>query len=453
MAFIEGKPSLGLGDIIGAQLGNSLSQRMDQLTQLKLQNIIRKQHIAEAAAGYEAAGLPPELAAMHPQAQSAYLKNYLKGRESQAATQAYGALEGEGVAEPQAGVSNILKTLQGSTPKTEQTQALTPQETAIPQAQQAQLPSLEELLGIAEPGSTLTTRLQAKPTEITQAEMMPKPSKLDLKAPSPWKVKPELIQAPKIDKRTFNAALRQASPAERRDIIKARDNKIKEVKADQIRLEKKMEPFIKDLDLKGGAAAEESDMVLNKMEKLVESGKLTSAQKYNFYKKLETSGKYIGGGLGTAIGAAVGSFVPAIGTALGATGGGGLGAAAGEMLMPKYVGSKEDQQFQKLTTHFLKNLRGIFGAKPAIQEMEAYMAGIPNLSMTDEGKTAVIHDLRLMNAAARYKKKMKDQIMKQTHGAIPMNLEEMIDERSKPYLEKIKSQFLDDGLKNIQLEF
>lgn len=453
MAFIEGRPQ----ENFATQLHKALSQ----LSQYKLQKMMQRQEQARAGAGFKAIGLPEELANISPQAQAAYLKNYLRKPGQESFGKAMDVLQGgeENIQEPRTGMARLQELLAPQGMEDQSQQSVMPQNLMGQQPQQ--IP--EDIIArISQPGATLPgIGEQIQIPQVIYPSDPIKAAAVTNKLASQWKVKPEIPQAPQIDRKKLSEAFRNMTPEMRKDFEKERTLKAKEAKLEQLQIKKDLKPYIDELESKGGSLAEEGDKVLQKMERLVDSGKLTGPMMYNFRKKLESSGKVIGGGLGTAGGAIaggiLGSAIPGVGTlagvGAGATAGAGLGAAAGEALAPKFVGSKEDQEFIKAGTFFLRNLKGIFGAKPAIQEMDAYMAGIPNLAQTDEGKKAVIHDLRLMGAAWRYQNKVKDDILRETHQVVPANLKDMINERSKSYLQKIKSQFLDDGLKNIEIEF
>ena len=55
-------------------------------------------------------------------------------------------------------------------------------------------------------------------------------------------------------------------------------------------------------------------------------------------------------------------------------------------------------------------MKDIFGSRVAIQEMQIFMDSIPSLSQTDEGKRAIIKNMRLANDAWKYIKQTKDRI-------------------------------------------
>ena len=237
---------------------------------------------------------------------------------------------------------------------------------------------------------------------------------------------------------------------ERTELVKSQREQQKTEKSEQKVIDQQVKPYAEMLDKKGGAAAKEADMVLDRMSKLIDSGNLTGATMYNFRKKMEHAGHIVGGGIGTAVGAIgggiAGSIVPGLGTAtgagIGATTGAGIGTAVGEALMPKFVGSKEDQEFTKLSLSFMNKLKDIFGGRVAIQEMQMFMDSIPTLALTDEGKKQVIKDMKLISSGWRHQKQIKDKIVAANKGHYPVDLEQQIESISKPFMDKIAKDFI-----------
>jgi hypothetical protein len=182
------------------------------------------------------------------------------------------------------------------------------------------------------------------------------------------------------------------------------------------------------------------------MNKLIDSDKLTGSTMYNLRNKLEHAGHLVGGGIGTAIGAGVGSLFPVVGTIGGATIGGGIGAAAGTALTPKFVGNKEDQEFTKLSRYLMDNMKDIFGARVTQQEVAIFMDSIPTLALTDEGKKAVIRDMKLISSGWKHQKEMKDEIVKANHGKVPPNLEQLVEMASAPFMDDLAKRFTEGSV-------
>ena len=79
------------------------------------------------------------------------------------------------------------------------------------------------------------------------------------------------------------------------------------------------------------------------------------------------------------------------------------------------------------------------------------MDSIPTLAMSDEGKKAVINDMRLFANGWIHKKKVADKLAQAYKGHLPYNFKQLVDDASKPYMEKIKQQFLDTNLQKIEV--
>jgi len=227
---------------------------------------------------------------------------------------------------------------------------------------------------------------------------------------------------------------------------------------EQVYLDAKYKDYNEKLDTLGGVAAKENLTVLKKINRLNESDKLTPSNIYLQAKRLEEHGKSIGAGVGGAagtllggiIGGIGGSVLPGVGTAVGAgvgagiggSTGAGLGTAAGALYATKFVGSAEDQEFTKLTMHFLKNLKAIFGGRISNDEMNRYIDSIPNLSQNKKGRRSVIKDLKLLGKAWIYRKEVRDKLVKANGDHSPINLEQRVEEAARPYLDILKQKFL-----------
>ena len=398
----------GYGQTIGAGLGQGLGQGISQLAQQKLGQVLQQRQQAAQTSrlqgALQQAGLNPQMASLigqfRPEDQFKVMQTLgpmMQGQqqpEQQMTQQVQQApLEQMGMNNDQ--LSQLLK-------------PYNPMDNAVaqklqPNMQKQPIPTQKPL--VKEP-------ISQKPIKATQ--------------PSTFGLTPaQRIQEKKLAMQEKVAQEKQAT-------------------VEQHRIDKQVTPYIDMLNKKGGPVADSSDMVLNRMEKLIDSDKLTGSMMYNFRKKMEHAGGIVGGGIGTAIGAGIGLGLAGPGGAIGgATVGGGLGAAAGEALMPKFVGSKEDQEFTKLSLGFMDKLKDIFGGRIAIQEMQMYMDSIPTLAMTDEGKKQVINDMRLISQGWKHKKAIKDKIVAENNDKYPADIEQRVEEISKPFMDRLSKKFVD----------
>ncbi len=98
--------------------------------------------------------------------------------------------------------------------------------------------------------------------------------------------------------------------------------------------------------------------------------------------------------------------------------------------------SQDSQEFEKLSTDFLKDAKAIFGSKMTEGELMQFLKTVPSLSQSNEGKVAVIRNMNEFNAAAKLRKDTMNKIIKEYKGR-PENLEELTSERMGPELDKI----------------
>lgn len=152
--------------------------------------------------------------------------------------------------------------------------------------------------------------------------------------------------------------------------------------------------------------AQESETRLRRMEKLIDTGKLNGPL---FAKLVE------------------GIQIPFTNSKVG---------------LPQGWLTPESQEFDKLSTEYIKGAKDIFGSQMSLGEVQLLLKTIPGLTNSDEGKKALIRNLRTMNEGAKVKKEAADQIRKANGGVYPPNLEELIQEVAGPKLEELKDRFI-----------
>lgn len=153
-------------------------------------------------------------------------------------------------------------------------------------------------------------------------------------------------------------------------------------------------------------AARDSDTRLQRMEKLVDSGKLN--------------------------GPLFASLVKGIALPFG---GGSIGLPQGWL-------NAESQEFDKLSTDFVRGVKDIFGSQISKGEVDLFLKTIPSLTNSDEGKKVLIRNIRTLGEGAKIKKEAMDQIRKANGGRYPDNLEEAIEEVAGPRLQALKDRFI-----------
>ena len=150
-------------------------------------------------------------------------------------------------------------------------------------------------------------------------------------------------------------------------------------------------------------------------------------------------GTLIGGPAGTVPGIATGPAILGglIGSAINplAKGAGGLGLAL------QRRGSPDVEEFEKLSTDFIREAKEIFGARVTDRDLAAFMQIIPTLMQTDAGKNRVIENMRAFNKANHLRYNAMKQIIETNSGKRPANLELLVDEYTQPQLDKLAEQF------------
>lgn len=189
---------------------------------------------------------------------------------------------------------------------------------------------------------------------------------------------------------------------------------------------------------------------INKMEKLIDQGGLPISALYKLFKGLEEhpeKGAALGSAVGGAAALATGAGLVAVpgAAAVGGAVGGGLSALMGPILQQiQRTTSPNTESYEKLSAEFLKGAKSVFGGQFTNAEMDAYLAMIPTLMNTDAGKRAIIENMRTFNKAAKINYRAYRQILQENGGKRPYDLEEQIEARTQPQLEKLSDIFRED---------
>lgn len=190
--------------------------------------------------------------------------------------------------------------------------------------------------------------------------------------------------------------------------------------------------------------AKEADDRLNKMEKLVKKGNLPNSALYGALKNIE---EHVSPAAGAAAGAGIGALFGGIGALPGAAVGGALGGLISpvtSLLRSAHRQVAPDtEEFEKLSNQFISGAKAIFGSRITDQDLKAYMAQIPTLSNTDEGKLKIIEDMKIANKAERIRAKAMKQIIKEYGGSRPADLQIMVEEKISDQLNKLSKEFIE----------
>jgi len=106
-----------------------------------------------------------------------------------------------------------------------------------------------------------------------------------------------------------------------------------------------------------------------------------------------------------------------------------------------FLRTADAQEFDKLSTDFLKNVKDVFGARVTQQEVKMYLKRIPTLMQSRDGRAKVIRNLQLFNDIAKARFNVMNDLITENKGQRPKNMEAKIEKRMTPALETIKKVF------------
>jgi len=102
----------------------------------------------------------------------------------------------------------------------------------------------------------------------------------------------------------------------------------------------------------------------------------------------------------------------------------------------------DSQEFDKLSTDFLRNAKEIFGARVTNFEMDKFLKSIPTLSQTKEGRDRVIRNLQLFNRGAQIRLEGMQDVIQENGGVPPYDLGEQIEAKIGPQLDTLTQEFI-----------
>ncbi len=108
----------------------------------------------------------------------------------------------------------------------------------------------------------------------------------------------------------------------------------------------------------------------------------------------------------------------------------------------KSLQSPESQEFDKLSKDMLSGIQDVFGSRILKTEVDNFLQTIPTLSQSNEGKIAVIENLKLLNEAKLAQDKTAKEIIKENGGKVPADLQLQVDDRLDDTLDKIHERFV-----------
>lgn len=107
----------------------------------------------------------------------------------------------------------------------------------------------------------------------------------------------------------------------------------------------------------------------------------------------------------------------------------------------KSLMSADAQEFDKLSTEFLKGAKELFGARVTDNEIKMFMKMVPTLTQSDAGKMRVISNMRTANQANKIRRDAMRDIIKENKGKRPEGLEDLIENRIDKRLDRLALEF------------
>lgn len=395
----------------GSLLGTGLASGLNMLAQNKLNQFAGRQQRNMTAQGLAALGIPEQnamqIAGLPEKLQELVVKNYLAAAESQGLNEALAALSGE-----------------------PQQQQLPNSQNFYQQAAPQQNPQLSALQNLISSGQGVTPEAFGK--QLSQAPgaqqlgLPTEPTKREERAKS----FADTLRAARISpEHKLKLATLQQSNQLHKEKLSAKEREI---------IDKETKPIYDEIS-KGAKAAQNNNKRLDRMEQLIKEGKLNSALSVSILDNIP--------GISEAVGGAIGVYLGLAGGPLGAGGGGYIGTKIGKGIGEGVSGaasallSPDSQEFRKLSNDFLKDAKETFGSRLTNYDVQTFLATVPTLSQSDEGKRRVITNLRSFNEAALLRKKAMDQIIKDNGGRRPANLDTLVEDRIAPQLDALAQKF------------
>ncbi len=401
-----------LGDILGQGLSDLATHYADIKTN---ENALKKMGIDPLKA--------QGLARLNPALQQQALGNLFAQQQQAQSNQAINQILGLGLGQqqPQAYAPQV----------TAQPQSGAPSRMPMPQLpHEAQQAAIQQATSIAQNPAFRKLNEQQQGAQALQQQQLARPQGAPAQAPitgeqaailqaqAQQRKEPTLkdqIEQIRAQKRALAAAnlpanqaiaLHQQLEAKERDLRKESREERKLEQMSQKEIDKETLPTYHEIN-KTAKAGKDSNIRLGRMEQLINKGNLSNTAFYNGIKAL---GKLPG----------IGGYIESI---------------AESFLSP------DTQEFEKLSTDFIKDAKQFFGNRITQQEVMMFLKTVPNLSQTNAGKKRVIRNMRIFNEAAQVRKDIMDKLIQQNGGKRPANLEALIEQEASPQLDTLASEF------------
>jgi hypothetical protein len=250
-------------------------------------------------------------------------------------------------------------------------------------------------------------QFQMQNQQQQQAPISSQPSQQFGQAAAQQQVAEQLAQQQQKPQSIFEGANASMNPLERQQALASYKDQINQDK-EQRKIEyedvKESKKWLKEKNKKA-KGIKENELRLDRMKKLIDTGKLSSPE---FAAGLDSLAHGI----------------------------------MGFGINLKSLQSTESQEFEKLSNDMLKGIQDIFGSRILKTEVDNFMKTIPTLTQSDAGKIAVIDNLKLLGEASLKEDQLAKQIVRQNGGQVPANLEQLVEEQLGDYLDDVHERFV-----------
>lgn len=100
------------------------------------------------------------------------------------------------------------------------------------------------------------------------------------------------------------------------------------------------------------------------------------------------------------------------------------------------------EEATKILADTIKGAKSLFGSRITDADLSAWFKRLPSLLQSDEGKLRAINDLMIYADLKELRGNAVKDILKQTKGKIPVNIEDMVEERIEKKRDKLVSMFI-----------
>ncbi len=107
----------------------------------------------------------------------------------------------------------------------------------------------------------------------------------------------------------------------------------------------------------------------------------------------------------------------------------------------KSLQTPETQEFEKLSKDMLNGLKDTFGSRILESEVQNFLQTIPSLSQSNEGKKAVIDNMKMLAEGKLLRQQAARNIVKDNGNVVPSDLELKVEEIIEPELDALADRF------------